>query len=1102
MEYATDEASTSPQKEPVSPELAQGPALRDDEQSSASPKTSNTSPEGRSQQGRPRYNGRDTFEDEELFLSFQESDSPKNSPSESFDSAYESWKTSMHTRTEDLRHNDSVPKPNSSEIDSTQKWSHLREENSKSNSNEAQTTPTDAPFEHLINLLKSASQQDELGIVCDERRPECGNCMKRAGKCKGYILRRNAEYSAADPSRVDSKKPETTGKYQVDAGNTEFVDPSKLAVSYIRTRSYIITIAKVLFDGIGAGELDYLTVERLSAVLPTLLRASLLIFQCEVPSWELTEVSHFIDGYGNAAASDVATFFKDNYCQTNKLDEDMITRELQSTEIMNWRRTSREFERRREKDSEDYLAGGGPGTPEHRPRKIRDSDIPALEHYKEFVSRNPWILGRLRGEITLSRGEPDTLNDIWETMERQISFANLVGARHLSIAQTIYTIDWDVLEFLRGQDYDTSDADVLDNIITLTGSRIDAQALSCRDYMEQAWPSTGLQTLQLIREILRNEEHRSKLVCGYNLLDHIPRGIRTHTVIVNTPTKLTLDGSINNESVVVKASGTPGSVMEVGEQLAWLGAALRFSALNSRAVHSILSLPEDSLSAGDQKRVQGWTRRLIWHADVEVSQLGKYRHVLGWCADTISVVGTTQAVYGVGKSKLPKAQSGCVLEKAEISGGQFVTGTAAFTLGNRENPVHISRFGYFTKLEWISSKHFVFWDEETKRGWLVNGASALLHILRASLNHSEHKFKSAWLLDPNSLGDIAGSSQSESALKVLTDQRNRDLKLYLDKSEVYDEEEMRDGQASSIVSRRQTRYYRLEDRIEHIYNILEKLIDHQTDAERRSGLQINPWPRRQLEGWDFKDLVTGGDPFFPRVATLDTTGKGWVGFARAIHAVTLLGRDFGELIQPRLERISVCPRWSLLPSKGYYLAASVSDLQDIMRDNDCSHSNPRQLCDNIVWHIKQSTFDPCPCRGVTDGKHHDPVQVLFPLSFLQKLKKKPHVELKDQGAVIFGYSMNLRWYYQDSGDPVKGDPPQELDVTVATRTPEDSGIGSSIDSDSRSVSGPSSAISTASDTPSSSNQASPSGGLQEKISKASKRNLGHFVWSINKKVKS
>ncbi|KAI1213921.1 uncharacterized protein F4807DRAFT_409721 [Annulohypoxylon truncatum] len=765
--------------------------------------------------------------------------------------------------------------------------------------------------------------------------------------------------------------------------------------------------------------------------------------------------------------------------------------------------------------------------------------LPGLDEYKRLIFENPayrWLLGRLQGEAALSNTEPQILNEIRSKIRQALLPIREGGRRWYPTRTKItYTLRWDILGFLDAQEYNLSAADAIAKAITLTGHHTDAQALSCRDYMTQTWPHTGCKTLEFLQEVLRGNGDFSLFFSFFESRD-----------------ELMGSGKVRDSSVSIIVKGIPELVVEIGEQLAWIGAALRFSkssigvahctprvcfipkkldikhdvdvvqkeyqGTNGQCWHNLFADPVvvrgfpilkrsktgtglemslDMLVALARARyvdtfkskvfIKGFSTMLIptkqsgnllvWHLlynkdpnkrisyldcdlghqhiDIEMHALGKYRHILGWCSDVVSIVGTTQSKYNIEKSKLPYAHAGCALEKAEVSGGQFVTGTAVFSLGNREKPVHISRFGYLNKLQWISSKHFVFWDEEAKRGWLVNGASALLHILRASLEHSQQKFPSAWLLDPNALSDAAGTPRSQSALEVLINEQNRDLKLYVDKTEVYDEE-TNDQQRTHKVLKRQTRHYRLEDRIEHIYNIFEKLIDHQTDAERRSGLDIKIRPRRQLEGWDFKDLATDGDPLFPRVAHLQTIGKGWVDFTRALHAVTLFGRGFGDLIQPRFA--IPCPRWTQVPSNKYYLAACVLDLQEIMERDGDSNSNPRRLCENIIWQVKQATFDKCPCTGRSTQAHHDPVQILFPLKFTPSLGKGSQIELESHGAVIFGHNMNLHWHWGDHGDPVKGDPPQELENE--TDTISDSGVGSSL-----STSGDSSASNLSNSTP-------------------------------------
>ncbi|KAI1457381.1 hypothetical protein F4805DRAFT_457755 [Annulohypoxylon moriforme] len=769
--------------------------------------------------------------------------------------------------------------------------------------------------------------------------------------------------------------------------------------------------------------------------------------------------------------------------------------------------------------------------------QIEALDLPEIEEYKRFIFSNfvyQWLLGRLRREITLSQSntKPHILEGIGNKIRRAIHqkshISRSISPEYIRIT---YILDWDILLFLHAQEYDLPGADAVANVVTLTGSSVDAQALSCRDYLAQMWPHTGHKTLKLLQNTLRANGSYSE--------------------IFTSPSPMSISIEIKGPSVSVNVSGIQEFVVEIAEQLAWLGAALRSSPFDVGVAHSTPNMyPTDStVGANEDLRfainyliddgvmeslnrngqcwhslfvnpiivhgfpilnrlelntglesplamlvtlararyvdtfkskvfIKGFSTMLvptkqskdllIWHllynqdpnerisyldcglehADIDINALEHYRHVLGWCSNAIPIAGTTRANYKIEKSRLPEPHPGCSFEKVSISGGKFVTGTASFSLGNREKP--------------MSSKHFVFWDEEEKRGWLVNGACALLHVLRASLEYSQRKFQSAWLLDPNALRDAPEGLRSGSALDILISEKNRNLTLYVDKTEVYDEV-TNDQQINHKVSKKKTTYYQLENRIEHIYSILEKLIDHQTDVERRSGLDIKIQPRRQLEGWDFKDLATDGDPFFARVTHLQTIGKGRVDFTRALHAVTLFGRGFGDLIQPQFGKgkATSCPLWSIVPKDKYYLTACISDLQEIMENSGDLGCNPRILCENIVWHMKQTTFDLCPCnKGGTNG-HHDPVQVLFPLKFMKNLKKKPQVELETQGAVIFGHNMNIHWHWKDHGDPVKGDPPQELENITNTFS-SSSGSGSSPESpNSHSTSDPNSSRSEA-----------------------------------------
>jgi hypothetical protein len=154
-----------------------------------------------------------------------------------------------------------------------------------------------------------------------------------------------------------------------------------------------------------------------------------------------------------------------------------------------------------------------------------------------------------------------------------------------------------------------------------------------------------------------------------------------------------------------------------------------------------------------------------------IFQFKNARHIVGWCAHARSHVGKTltagilesellltfipcagmaTADYTVERSWLPRPQETDESARASIHAGLMVVGTDTFVIGHKDTPSHISRHnGYILKLRWLAKKFVVLWDEHGKRGWLVNGTSALLHILRASLKHdSEGDFQDVFLFKP------------------------------------------------------------------------------------------------------------------------------------------------------------------------------------------------------------------------------------------------------------------------------------------------------------------------------------------------------------------
>lgn len=422
--------------------------------------------------------------------------------------------------------------------------------------------------------------------------------------------------------------------------------------------------------------------------------------------------------------------------------------------------------------------------------------------------------------------------------------------------------------------------------------------------------------------------------------------------------------------------------------------------------------------------------------------LEQCRHVLGWCEDVgfyagrvffktsqrillmliLFSAGSAQANYFVMNSALPAPHESCSLAGTFVSPGRCLVGGPAFSLGTKDTPVHVSRSGYIPRLQWIATKYVLLWDESEKRGWLVNGTSALLHIVRASLAYNNtDKFNFAFIFRESGFQESATPFTADSAIDMLINPKNLALKLYREK----------DG------------YLLLESRIEYFYNILEKLIDHQADIAGERGVNMADKPRRYLEGWEFNDLAMSRDPLYPRVASLEPRGKSWVDFIRAIHAVTLFGRGFGDVIKST--GADICEYWAEMPKQKYYLAACLSDLSQLVRDNHVHKESQVRVSQEIIWHTPTSLYGTCRCKGILGQDHSDPVQSLLP-SAMSKilLPRKLDIPLESPGAIIFGHNSSFPWIYEDSGHPSEGKlpPPNISDVDSL----KDSGIEVEMDS--------------------------------------------------------
>jgi hypothetical protein len=329
-------------------------------------------------------------------------------------------------------------------------------------------------------------------------------------------------------------------------------------------------------------------------------------------------------------------------------------------------------------------------------------------------------------------------------------------------------------------------------------------------------------------------------------------------------------------------------------------------------------------------------------------------------------------------------------------------------IGKKDKPGRaIITDDYNKQIEWVEQRFVVFYDRSEKRAWLIDGLSALLHLVRASLARRRNLGHEV-LFDENDIKESDSPYTGKAAARaVFYNRDNQDLKIYERWNRVVEET----SQEGAVLETKQTTrrtWEQLPDLVGEIYMTLRMLFDIQTDVMTTNGYgaRVRTSPRRHLEGWEFRDVATGADPLLPKATILQDFGLGWVDLVRNINAIILFGMDFGEILKPSgmdeqhslscesdIAKVdlatdpaqggNLCARWTRLPSALDLLATTTPVIRDIMervyRHPD-ENKHLRELVEGLYWHSPDRVFENCHC-GADPAKHCDRVQVLLPTRF-------------------------------------------------------------------------------------------------------------------------
>lgn len=288
---------------------------------------------------------------------------------------------------------------------------------------------------------------------------------------------------------------------------------------------------------------------------------------------------------------------------------------------------------------------------------------------------------------------------------------------------------------------------------------------------------------------------------------------------------------------------------------------------------------------------------------------------------------------------------------------------------------------------------FVFYDTADNRGWFVDGASALLHLVRKSLavyqndpdNGSRYRFD---LKERESVGN-----RSNRSYGILTDIENR-------------EQILRDDFPESF-----------QDQVESIWSKLEWAIAEQEFLNTHHRNLFG-----QIQGFQFVDIAENPCHFRVCAAKLEPAKITWLNLTRMPESNTalLFGRRFGELIQPSENAVdALCPYWQALPKGEGYLAARWYDILVSLKSKRYSDGILHSGSTSCRWFAPKHSTSPTSPHKPGESRCCEKAHVILPNDVARSMEDGVFTcppKLKDcpNGAIIFGLSPHCPSYWEDA----------------------------------------------------------------------------------------
>lgn len=310
------------------------------------------------------------------------------------------------------------------------------------------------------------------------------------------------------------------------------------------------------------------------------------------------------------------------------------------------------------------------------------------------------------------------------------------------------------------------------------------------------------------------------------------------------------------------------------------------------------------------------------------------RHFVGlWATDASVLAGNdVPGLHDIGETTNKEAYHYVLtLDRLTFGGGQYATLAASFGLGRKDCSVDFPTdvgWAYETCIELARKTTMLFYSSDDQRGWLLDGATALVHLARASLTvdwigkrHEEVLSMLRYIRH-----DEGGISAKEALLlnaeiEIFTKSEPRKETTTGTKAPMLDiTSAAADAQSASGPAKGpqpRTEYKKVEELWTYgdlVLNLWRKLERLQADSQTPRSLQIKFYSTEaRLTGWETEHLITHKRRVAHRYVKMGSESKSWRRYVKKLSPVVLLAPNFGDLVSA-FPGALVCEKMQQIPT--------------------------------------------------------------------------------------------------------------------------------------------------------------------------------------------